>query len=152
MEKVKINCEALKTWVKAQDMTASEMSYKLGKSKNYFSNLICGYTTEMPKALYDLFLHTFNLPENSFKLIEMVKPDTDTRTPKVVPNGYWLNLKYSKTAVKVQLLFGEEVIMGGISKIKGDTLLDFAQAISYASHMVYKFLEQKQLQEKMGGQ
>lgn len=154
MNKIKIDCKALKEWIKNQDMTSSEMSYKLGRSKSYLSNIACEYVEYMSKPQYDLFLKTFNLPDGSFiapKTGMMKQPDTDIRTPKVVPNGYWLNLKYSATAVKVQLMFGDEVVMGGISKIKGKTMLDFAQAVSYASHMVYKFIEQKELQGKVEG-
>lgn len=149
---VKLDVEALERWLKAQPESQNALAAKLGRGTSYFSNIKRKGTMRLFN--YNFFIKTFGLADGAFIKKErtpepFVAPSQSIRTPREHEEcGYWLNLRYSPTTVKVQLMFKDEVVIGGVSKIKGNTQLDFAQAISYASHMCYKFLEQKELEAK----
>ena len=68
-------------------------------------------------------------------------------SPQQKSDMYWLDLKYSHDRLKVQVMFGDEVIVGANAYIKGESELDFVKAISYAAHMCYKFAEQTTLEK-----
>lgn len=148
---VKIDVPALVAWLAAQPESQADLAARIGKGANFFSRL--KRSGEMRLLTYNLFVKTFNLPDDAFIKKELkpepfVAPVQNGNYPHEHEDGYWLRLKYSPTNCKVQIMFKDEVIIGAASKIKGNTELDFAQAISYAAHMCYKFLEQKELESQ----
>lgn len=148
---VKIDVEALERWLSAQPETQRALAGKLGRGATYFSDIKRKGTMRLLN--YNFFIKTFGLSDGTFIKKEhtpepFVAPSQSSRTPREHEDGYWLNLRYSPTSVKVQVMYKDESIIGAVAKIKDNTQLDFVQAISYASHMCYKFLEQKELEAK----
>ena len=148
---VKIDVEALERWLNSQPETQKALAEKIGRGQCFFSDI--KRHGRMAAVVYNFFIRTFNLPDGTFIKKEhtpepFVAPPQSSRTPREHEDGYWLNLRYSPTSVKVQVMYKDESIIGAVAKIKGNTQLDFVQAISYASHMCYKFLEQKELEAK----
>lgn len=66
-------------------------------------------------------------------------------------DGYALRLLTSDKQVFLLLEHDGEKVGSAYSKRKGSSELALTQAISYAAHMIYKFCEQKTLQESMEG-
>lgn len=60
--------------------------------------------------------------------------------------GYSIRMNITPSVLTMTLFFGEEVVYIARAKIKGNRQIDLAQAISYAAHMIYKFAEQKHLE------
>lgn len=66
-------------------------------------------------------------------------------------DGYSLRLLTSDKQVFLLLEHDGEKVGSAYSKRKDSSELALTQAISYAAHMIYKFCEQKTLQESMEG-
>lgn len=149
---VSINKQELSKWLGERPESLTELAERIGKSSSFFTDV--KRKEKMTTRVYKLFVREFSLPAGAFIKQEpqepepFVAPDQTCSMPIEHEDGYWLKLKYSQTNVKVQLMYKDEVIIGACSKIKNNTQLAFAQAISYATHMCYKFLEQKELEEK----
>lgn len=142
MAYLKIDGNALKSYVHSQGMALIDASEKIGRSRNFLSN-VCGKGTMLDRA-HKLFCETFGLPADSFLIRE---PEPAAESQKQKSDMYWLDLKYSHDRLKVQVMFGDEVIVGANAYIKGESELDFVKAISYAAHMCYKFAEQTTLEK-----
>lgn len=66
-------------------------------------------------------------------------------------DGYALRLQATDKQVFLLLEHDGEKVGSAYSKRKDSSELALTQAISYAAHMIYKFCEQKTLQESMEG-
>ena len=127
-----INVQALKEYLGAVGIMLAQLSLDIGHSKSYMAQ-VCN-KGKMPTSSYRLMCHVLGVDEEMFTL------QADS-----MPGIYWLNLIYNDKKVCVQLMHGEDVISGAWAVIRGDTQTDFAQAVSYATHMIYKFVEQNDL-------
>lgn len=101
----------------------------------------------MPRAVYDLIVRLYELPEDIF-----LPDDEEAEEPAPVVStreGYWVDLQIRANKVCFTLNFssnGADIEVGHAwSKIKSGRELDLVQAISYAAHMVYKIVEQQNL-------
>lgn len=65
--------------------------------------------------------------------------------------GYTLRLAATERQVFLLLEHNGEKVGSAYSKRKDSSELALTQAISYAAHMIYKFCEQRTLQESMEG-
>lgn len=126
---MELNTKRISEHLERIGMTLSDLSESMGHSPSYMSQAL--RQGKMPTSQYRLMCHVLRVDEDFF----------NTPAPKM----YRLNLIYSDRKVCVQLMHGEEVVCGAWSLLKGDSQKDFIQAISYASHMMYKLAEQKQL-------
>lgn len=68
-----------------------------------------------------------------------------------IPDGYRIEMELKQDRCKLTLLFRaadtDVVVATAGSWIKGNTELDIVQSISYAAHMIYKIVEQKQIEK-----
>ena len=71
--------------------------------------------------------------------------------PQAGQTGYALRLQATDKQVFLLLEHDGEKVGSAYSKRKDNSELALVQAISYAAHMIYKFCEQKTLQESMEG-
>ena len=132
MANVKFNATELRNYLKDHGMTMNELSCKMRRCGGFISYAIHrGY---MSDPAYDAMCMALDVPYGTFT------------TPS--PAVYKLNLAYSDSKVLVQLMCGEEVVIGAWAIIKDPSKLGFIQAISYASHMMYKFAEQSDLNKE----
>lgn len=136
MGNVKFNSTDLRNHLKDHGMTMVELSQKMRRCRGFISYALSrGY---MSDPAYDAMCMALGVPYGTFTT------PAESNTPKV----YRLNLVYSDSKVLVQLMCGDEVISGAWAIIKEPTKLGFIQAISYASHMMYKFAEQSDLNKE----
>lgn len=142
MAYLKIDGNALKSYVHSQGMKLIDASEKIGRSRNFLSG-VCGKGTMLDSA-HKLLCETFGLPADSFLIRE---PGPAAESQKQKSDMYWIDLNYSHDRLKVQVMFGDDVIVGANAYIKGESQLDFVKAISYAAHMCYKFAEQTTLEK-----
>lgn len=132
MANVNFNPHELRSHLKDHGMTMTELSQKMRRCSGFISYALSrGY---MSDPAYDAMCMALGVPYGTFT------------TPS--PAVYKLNLAYSDSKVLVQLMCGEEVVIGAWAIIKDHSKLGFIQAISYASHMMYKFAEQSDLNKE----
>lgn len=119
------------------------VSETLGYGKSFISNAL--HSGKMSRAANKLLAATYGIPENFFLAPE----------PKAAPQakqmGYALRLQATDKQVFLLLEHDGEKVGSAYSRRKDSSELALVQAISYAAHMIYKFCEQKMLQESMEG-
>lgn len=142
---VPIDVEALDKWIRAQPHTNKEIAANIGKCGTFFSDV--KRAGHMKPLVYNLFINTYNLPEGSF-IKKEPEPAKETK-PVSKKSGYWTELEVMPDKVNLTLWFsanGADIeVAHAFSKVKGNRELDLVQAISYAAHMIYKIVEQKEL-------
>lgn len=112
------------------------ISLQLGYSRSYLSN-VADYG-RMRLSVARQLSAMYGVPEDFFRAREPEKPKA--AAPQAGQTGYALLLEHD----------GEKV-GSAYSRRKDSSELALTQAISYAAHMIYKFCEQKTLQESMEG-
>lgn len=140
MANVYVNSHEVRNHLRDHGMTMQELSYKMGRSESYVSySLSRGY---MSDPSYDAMCRALNVPHSTF-----IAPK-EIPAPAETPTAYRLSLTYSDSKVLVQLMRGEEVVIGAWAIVKEQSELGFIQAISYAAHMMYKFAQQDDLNKE----
>ena len=148
---VRIDTEALISWMDERGMTKAELSYEIGRSKNCISMVIAKGC--MSTTVYDFLVRHFDLPYDAFLLKEetAAAPKKDP-TPGPKHNDYWLDLETYPDKLKLTLNFsscGVDVeVAHAWCCVRGNTEHDLVQAISYAAHMLYKISEQNQFAKR----
>jgi len=132
---IEINPKALKDCINSSGMTMSEVSTKMGRSTGFVSGVIA--KGRVSETAYVNLCDALGVERGAF--LTAPPPPTDV---------YRLNLVYSDSKVLVQLMCGDEVECGAWAIIKDEGRLGFIQAVSYATHMMYKFAQQNDLGNK----
>lgn len=154
IKKVTIDTEAFAKWVDGMPLSYVEIGDRIGKSRSYIS--IVKRDGEMPEKVYRLMLNVFSLPEGSFLKQPEPEPEpeqieipTEPEKPVTQREGYWIDLQALSDKVCVRLMFsaaGADVeVVHAWSMVRGNDELAIIKAISYATHMCYKFAEQRKI-------
>lgn len=138
---VKINGDALRTWLIANKLTQKGISRNIGYKKSYISNAI--YSNRISKAGLEVLRLKFGLDPN---LIVPPKPTSKPASDYCI-KGYTVALDVRPDKVCFELLFNDEKIVRAWSKIKSNSELDFIQAVSDAAYMCYRLMEQTGMEE-----
>lgn len=132
------------------------VSETLGYGKSFISNAL--HSGKMSRAANKLLAATYGIPENFFLAPDPPKtaqPPEPKAAPQAAPQakqmGYALRLQATDKQVFLLLEHDGEKVGSAYSKRKDSSELALTQAISYVAHMIYKFCEQKTLQESMEG-
>lgn len=123
------------------------ISLQLGYSRNYLSN-VADYG-RMRLSVARQMSTMYGVPEDFFRAREPEKPKA--AAPQAGQTGYALRLQATDKQVFLLLEHDGEKVGSAYSKRKDNSELALVQAISYVAHMIYKFCEQKMLQEAMEG-
>lgn len=123
------------------------ISLQLGYSGNYLANT-ADYG-RMRVAVARQLSAMYGVPEDFFRAREPEKPKA--AAPQAGQTGYALRLQATDKQVFLLLEHDGEKVGSAYSKRKDNSELALTQAISYAAHMIYKFCEQRTLQESMEG-
>lgn len=123
------------------------ISLQLGYSRSYLSN-VADYG-RMRLSVARQLSAMYGVPEDFFRAREPEKPKA--AAPQAGQTGYALRLQATDKQVFLLLEHDGEKVGSAYSNRKGNSELALVQAISYAAHMIYKFCEQKTLQESMEG-
>ena len=124
------------------------VSEPLGYGKSFISNAL--HSGKMSPAANKLLAATYGIPENFFLAPDPPKtalPPEPKDAQQGGRDGYALRLQATDKQVFLLLEHDGEKVGSAYSKRKDSSEL----AISYAAHMIYKFCEQKTLQESMEG-
>lgn len=128
------------------------ISLQLGYSRSYLSN-VADYG-RMRLSVARQLSAMYGVPEDFFRAREPEKPKAaapQAAAPQAGQTGYALRLQATDKQVFLLLEHDGEKVGSAYSKRKDNSELALVQAISYAAHMIYKFCEQKTLQESMEG-
>lgn len=132
---------AVKAAMKDKGFDTYTMADAIGRSQSFVSHSII--KGKMQKRAYDLMLKVLGLPEGSF-----IKKEEDPAEAKPEEKkGYTMSLEVKPDRVRVGVMFNGAECDSAWSWIKGNTELDFYQAISYATHILYKQAEQRTLKQ-----
>lgn len=123
------------------------ISLQLGYSRNYLAN--AADYGRMRVAVAKQLSAMYGVPEDFFRAREPEKPKA--AAPQAGQTGYALRLQATDKQVFLLLEHDGEKVGSAYSRRKASSELALTQAISYAAHMIYKFCEQKTLQESMEG-
>lgn len=123
------------------------ISLQLGYSRNYLAN--AADYGRMRVAVAKQLSAMYGVPEDFFRAREPEKPKA--AAPQAGQTGYALRLQATDKQVFLLLEHDGEKVGSAYSKRKDNSELALVQAISYAAHMIYKFCEQRTLQESMEG-
>lgn len=123
------------------------ISLQLGYSRSYLSN-VADYG-RMRQSTANQLSAMYGVPEDFFLAREPEKPKA--AAPQAGQTGYALRLQATDKQVFLLLEHDGEKVGSAYSRRKDNSELALVQAISYAAHMIYKFCEQKTLQESMEG-
>lgn len=128
------------------------VSETLGYSKSFISNAL--HSGKMSRAANKLLAATYGIPENFFLAPDPPKtaqPPEPKAAPQAKQMGYALRLQATDKQVFLLLEHDGEKVGSAYSRRKDSSELALTQTISQAAHMIYKFCEQKTLQESMEG-
>lgn len=128
------------------------VSETLGYGKSFISNAL--HSGKMNRAANKLLAATYGIPENFFLAPDPPKtaqPPEPKAAPQAKQMGYALRLQATDKQVFLLLEHDGEKVGSAYSRRKDSSELALTQTISYAAHMIYKFCEQKTLQESMEG-
>jgi len=128
------------------------VSEALGYGKSFIGNAL--YSGKMSRAANKLLAATYGIPEDFFLAPDPPKtaqPPEPKDAQQGGQDGYALRLLTSDKQVFLLLEHDGEKVGSAYSRRKDSSELALTQAISYAAHMIYKFCEQKTLQESMEG-
>lgn len=137
---VKISPERLRLFC-SKNGGQTAVSETLGYGKSFISNAL--HSGKMSRAANKLLAATYGIPENFFLAPDPPKtaqPPEPKAAPQAKQMGYALRLQAT-----------DKQVGSAYSRRKDSSELALTQAISYAAHMIYKFCEQKTLQESMEG-
>ncbi len=146
---IEIDEEKLFNWLDSRPETAAVIAESIGKSRTYFTSM--AKLGHMPKAVYDLIVRLYELPEDIFLPDDEEEEEEEEEPAPVVSTreGYWVDLKIAPDKVCFTLNFSSNgadlEVAHAWSNIKSGREQDLVQAISYAAHMVYKIVEQQNL-------
>lgn len=150
---VKISPERLRLFC-SKNGGQTAVSETLGYGKSFISNAL--HSGKMSRAANKLLAATYGIPENFFLAPDPPKtaqPPEPKAAPQAKQMGYALRLQATDKQVFLLLEHDGEKVGSAYSRRKDSSELALTQAISYAAHMIYiyKFCEQKTLQESMEG-
>lgn len=137
MAQININSEAMKQWLQENNITAREVSERIGRSSGYMSK--CIKEGHILDCAYRLLTDTYMLPYNMF-----IQPD-EAPVPKAADN-YAVSMAMAPGRIRFSITSDGNEIYYANAFIKGDTELDVMQAISYAAHLCYKFAQRDNLE------
>ena len=144
---IKIDPKKLEKFVNSRrevGESAVAISKNIGASKSYIS--VAKNTGTMTAVYLKSLCMYYNMKESDFT--PDPKPVVATPEPEQAPEGYSLNLIVREHSVCVQLLMDGEVKHLAWGKRLTDTEFGLIQAISYATHLIYKKAEKKKLEEE----
>ena len=129
-----------------------EVTRMIGKAPNYFNHIVSRRV--MPANVLNALCAIYDTQPEDFKPDPKPVPEPIPFKPEqasfpcssVYPSyGYALDLTVYPDYVRVALYEDSQFIKAAKARIKNGadaTRLDIVQAISYATHMIYKFMEQ----------
>lgn len=136
---VKINPAELNEYLGKNSIRKSVLSKGMKRAPSFITSAIS--KGSMSETSYLALCEELGVAYGAFT----VPADVPSAPPADV---YRLNLVYSDSKVLVQLMHGEKVECGAWAIIRDQSLHGLVQAISYAAHMMYKFSEQNNLEQK----
>ena len=136
---IKINSAELNEYLSKNAIPKSTLSKAMRRAPSFITSAIANGS--MSETSYLALCNELGLAYGAFT----VPADVPSAPPTDV---YRLNLVYSDSKVLVQLMSGDKVECAAWAIIKEKNFVGFAQAISYAAHMMYKFAEQEGLSEE----
>lgn len=143
---MRIDAERLRRFA-AKNGGLAHISRQMGFSENYLSTII--NWQRMRQSTANQLSAMYGVPEDFFRARDTEKQKA--AAPQVKQMGYALRLQATDKQVFLLLEHDGEKAGSAYSKRKDSSELALTQAISYAAHMIYKFCEQKTLQESMEG-
>lgn len=143
---MKIDAERLRRFA-AKNGGLAHISRQMGFSENYLSTIV--NRQRMRQSTANQLSAMYGVPEDFFRARELAKQNS--AAPQEKQMGYALRLQATDKQVFLLLEHDGEKVGSAYSKRKDSSELALTQAISYAAHMIYKFCEQKTLQESMEG-
>lgn len=143
---MKIDAERLRRFA-AKNGGLAHISRQMGFGDTYLSTIVT--RQRMRQSTANQLSAMYGVPEDFFRAREPEKPKA--AAPQAGQTGYALRLQATDKQVFLLLEHDGEKVGSAYSKRKDNSELALVQAISYAAHMIYKFCEQKTLQEAMEG-
>lgn len=143
---MRIDAERLRRFA-AKNGGLAHISRQMGFGETYLSTIIAWQ--RMRQSTANQLSAMYGVPEDFFRARDTDKQNA--AAPQVKQMGYALRLQVTDKQVFLLLEHDGEKVGSAYSKRKGSSELELTQAISYAAHMIYKFCEQKTLQESMEG-
>lgn len=147
---MRIDTERLRRFA-AKNGGLAHISRQMGFRENYLSTIITRQRMRQSTAnqLSAQLSAMYGVPADFFLAREPEKPKA--AAPQAKQMRYALRLQTTGKKVFLLLEHDGEKVGSAYSKRKDSSELALTQAISYAAHMIYKFCEQKTLQESMEG-
>lgn len=143
---MQIDAERLRRFA-AKNGGLAHISRQMGFGASYLSTVIA--RQKMRQSTANQLSAMYGVPVDFFRAREPEKPKATI--PQGGQEGYTLRLAATERQVFLLLEHNGEKVGSAYSKRKDSSELALTQAISYAAHMIYKFCEQRTLQESMEG-
>lgn len=143
---VQISPERLRRFA-AKNGGLAHISRQMGFGASYLSTIIT--RQKMRQSTANQISAMYGVPQDFFRSRE--PEEQNAAAPQAKQMGYALRLQATDKQVFLLLEHDGEKVGSAYSKRKDSSELALTQAISYAAHMIYKFCEQKTLQESMEG-
>ena len=137
----------LEEFAKEQRTNLTQMSLNIGRSRAYLSWAAKDGKVSRIAADYIERLYKGKIDMDRLLMKKQKPKETPAKKDvKGVPTvGYGLTLQVFPEKVVTIFTFNGEEVSRAYSKVRGKKELDLLQAISYSTHMLYKFAEQKEL-------
>lgn len=140
----------MQNWLDARKLTASEVSVATGHSSGYMSVAIQRGSMPPSQAMLLHSLYGFKLSDVQPDPEPVVEQSAEEDWQSVYDTAlagddYQLRVKVLPDRLCVSVLRNGAVFVHAWSNRKSLSEVDTLQAISYAAHMCYKFVQQKEL-------
>lgn len=133
---IQIDGDKFHQWCARKNIKQTDLSKELGYSDTYISNVMA--VGRMTKTVITILELKYGLDPNEITRQPQITRETEP--------GYRLELTVKPDKVRVGIMFGEKEWVHAWSHVKGDSEVDLVQAISYATHMCYKIVQQQSLE------
>lgn len=143
---IAIDSEELRKWLDNRTETYRDVAVQIGKSASFFSDALRkGYMTEL---VFNLFIKTFDLDAEQFKEkpkpVPVEPPVKERYSSEPIIEGYDMTLQVRHSRVRVGLSYKGVEATYAWAEIRGNDESALLQAISYATHSMFKFGQLKQ--------
>lgn len=136
---VKIDRKAVDIWLVESGITKSHVDFKIGRHRGYFASVLLRGSCN--PNVWRFFLHAFDLPEGSFVIREEEKKEEPAPACEEMTTGYSTFVHVVGNRLIFSILRDGEELYAAYAYIKGESEVDFTQAISYAAHKCYEFAQ-----------
>lgn len=149
--------EFLKEWAFENGTSLRQLSASFFRGENYISS--CLSSGKMLEPIFNAICEKTGIDPLVFEIVEVedeyedeeCEYDSDLFSSDENDWNVKIHVDFESMDTEYKLFNGSNLVCTTYAHLKGTEDIDVAQSISYASHMAYKYVEQRNFRQRHGG-